>query len=326
MKLGYRDRVILLIACVIIIFCIGIFLFIKPKWEELSKNEKDLDDLQTKWNNTLNTFSTIPGRQKTILEKYEEGKELAAEFTPEMDAVGLDKFLQEKFMNTDVHIANGLEAKGAVSFTNQTPTTINYYYYTPNIVTYPLYEMADMDGSLKIAAAEKRKESDVLSKRTAQSVGSGKSQLLIHTTRQDLMNLLAAIHEYAVKNKDAMIINSVAISDYTFGLDPGYVLEIPEEIEKDEEGKIVPAEMKVVKSEATYVPEGASGNTTSSETDKDKEKDKKQDADPGYSDVTIQYDVYYMQEPMKPDVGAEYDASIWDGDEWRTYSAAGKAQ
>lgn len=320
MKFGYRDRIILLIACVIIIFCIGIFLFIKPKWEALDKNQKALDTKQNEWSQTLESFKSIPGRQKTILSKYEKGKEIAAEFTPEMNSVELDKFLQEKFMNTDIHVAHNVRAKGAVSVTDQGTSSISYYYYTPNFVTYPLFEAADMDGSLAKAIAEKRKESDILSNRAAQTVGSGKSSLTIHTDRKDLMELLKAVHEYAVKNKDAMIINSVNIADYTFGLLPGEIVEFPEEITKDADGKIELSEVTIKESEATVKsdnPTDTSANTT--------KKERAASADPGYTDVTIQYDVYYMQEPMKPYVGPEYNESIWDGDEWRNYTAAEKA-
>ena len=325
MKFGYRDRIILLIACVIIIFCIGIFVFIKPKWETLNKNQEELVKLQESWNQTLSQFKSIPARQQTILDKYEEGKKIAAEFTNEMNSVDLDKFLQEKFLNTETNIADRVEAKGSVAFSEQSTSTINYYYYTPSVVTYPLYEAADMDGSLAKAAYEKRKESEVLSKRTAQSVGSGKSTLTLHTTRQDLMKLLKAVHEYAVNNKDAMIINSVSISDYTFGLNPGEVLEISEEITKDEDGNIQPAEMKVVKATSSNpdaAQSGDTGNTDAGTTTKNNDKDKKEVTDPGFTDVTIQYDVYYMQEPMKPNVGDEYDETIWDGDGWRNYTAA----
>lgn len=318
MKLGYRDRIILLVACIIIVFCIGIFVFIKPKWETLTKNEKTLTDLEQKWEVQLSQFEGIPNMQTKIENKYNKGVELSKEFTPEMDAIQLDQFLQEKFMNTDTHIAHDVRATGSVSFTDQGTASIPYYYYTPNIVTYPLYQTADMDGSLAKAAAEKRKESDTLASRAVQTAGAGRSNLIIHTTREDLMNLLGAVHDYAKNNKDTMIINSVAISDYTFGLKPGEILTIPEEIEKDEEGNIVPSEMKVELSEATFKKEsGAAANTNTNQNDKDEVR-----TNIGYADVVITYEVYYMQEPMKPDVGPAYDPTIWDGDSWKDYTAA----
>ena len=40
MKFGYRDRIVLLIVVVVVIFLLGIFVFIKPKWESLNENKK----------------------------------------------------------------------------------------------------------------------------------------------------------------------------------------------------------------------------------------------------------------------------------------------
>ena len=42
MKLGYRDRVVLIIAIIVVILGIGIFVFIKPKWESLNENKERL--------------------------------------------------------------------------------------------------------------------------------------------------------------------------------------------------------------------------------------------------------------------------------------------
>jgi hypothetical protein len=323
MKLGYRDRVILLVACVIIIFCIGIFVFIKPKWEELQKNEKSFKDADEKWSQQLDQFNSITTKQNNINKKYEKGVEVAKEFTNSMNSIEFDRFLQEKFMNTDTHVANGLTVKGNVSFKDEGTTSIPFYYYTPSVITYPLYQLADMDDSLKKASEEKLKESTTLAKMAAQTVGSGRTSLTIKTTKQDLMNLLKSVHDYATSNHDAMIIHSVKIADYNFGMNPGEKLEISTEIEKDEDGKIKPATMKVVKVTSEKKDDAAATTTNENETETDttKKDNKKQDTNktPGYSDVVIDYEVYYLQEPMKPDVGPAYNPQVWDDDTWKNY-------
>lgn len=324
MKLGYRDRVILLVACVIIIFCIGIFLFIKPTWEKLNKNEEVLKTESEKWNIQLEQFNNITRMQDNINKKYEKGKELSTEFTPAMNSIEFDRFMQ-KFINTDTHLANGLDVKGGVTFMDEGVSSISYYTYTPRVLTYPLYELADMDGSLKTATQEKLKESDILSKLPSQSAGANRITLNLKTTRQDLMNLLETIHKYAEDNHDAMLVHSVSINDYTFGLEPGEVLEIPTEIEKDEDGNIKRAEFTVKTSEANYKPEDststpASTPDTTTDTKKKDDSDKQRDTSMiGYSEVNIDYELYSMQEPTKPDVGPAYNSAIWDGDEWQSY-------
>jgi len=325
MKLGYRDRVILLVACVIIIFCIGIFIFIKPKWEELQKNEKSLKDAEEKWTLQLDTFGTITTKQNTINKKYEQGKEIAAEFTPPMNSIEFDRFLQKNFMNNDQNVADGVTVLNSVTFKDEGTSSIPYYYYTPSVITYPLYELADMDGSLKKASQEKLLESATLSKTPAQMVGSNRTSLTLRTTKQDLMKILKAVRDYAVANKDAMLIHSVSIEDYSFALNPGEKLEIPETIEKDEDGKIKPAEMKVVKvgeekkDDTTATPGSTDNPEDTNNTTNNKTTTKKNNAKPGYSLVTIDYESYSLQEPMKPDVGPAYDPAVWDNDTWRDY-------
>jgi len=306
MKLGYRDRIILLIMCVIIIFGIGIFVFIKPKWEKLSANQTALETAENEWNLQMLEFDKIPVKQGQIEKKFEEASKIAEDFTEEMNAVQLDQFLQEQFMNNEEFKANGLRQKDSVTFSDEGSTTMAYYYYAPNVVTYPLYEYADLDGSLAEAAKEKRLEADTLSARTNQSVGFGQSSFTITTQRDDMMNLLNAIHDYAADaskktGKDAMLIQSVSLAEYDFNtrVEGGETTQEP--ILDPETGEPT-GEFRTVQGEAA-----ADGTKA------------------GFTDATINYEVYYMQEPTKPDVGPEYKKEIWDTSEWRTYGG-GSAQ
>ena len=288
MKFGYRDRIVLLIACVVIIFGIGIVVFIKPKYEDLKKDKTARDEAKKNWNIQLEQFDGITDRQNKLEEDFKTATDESKKFSTSMDAVELDNFLREKFMNTEEHIEDGVRLSSALSVSDETTTSLSYYYYTPSIVTYPLYELADMDGSLAAAAAEKRKESDVLSARAGQTVGSGNASFAITVNRKDAMALIDGIHDYAVKNKDAMLLHSVTFSDYKFlgGL------------ELDEEGN-------VVKDNTTAQP--ANPDETPSTTGGEEEED-----EGGTALMTVTYSIYYMQEPKKPDVGPAYDPSVWD--------------
>ncbi len=288
MKLGYRDRIILLIVLVVVIFGIGIFVFIKPQWEDLSKNKDALKKAENDWNTQLAQFDDINVIRQNINTRYEEALKISEGFTDEMDSVELDKFLQDTFMNTATHKKNGVSLITSLTVSNETTSQMSYYYYTPDVVTYPLYEYADFDGSLALAALEKRFESIVLAARGAQTVGNGSSQLTLLIPRKDTMDLINAVHDYAVKNNDALLIQSISISDYA---------ELNNKpIERDAEGNLV--------NPPPYNP------------------DDKKAVDPakiGYSEVVFDFQVYYMQEPTKPDVGSEYDKTIWDTNKWETY-------
>ncbi len=297
MKLGYRDRVVLLIAIVAVILGIGIFVFIRPKISELKTKKAELADVENNWNAQLQKYSLIEKRQNNIKKRYEEGCKLADEFSPEMSSVELDKFLRDKFLNTEQFIKDKVELQDSVSFSNIGTSGLSYYYYTPNIVTYPLYESADLDDSLKNAVVEKLADSEILKARSAQTVGSSAAGFSILVKREDAMTLLNAVNEYATKNRDTMMIESVEFADCNFN--EKYLkkddnnADDEDEVETDEDGN----EIMQQKDEDDKVPDGVK---------------------PGYTLAKISYRVFYMQKPTEPYVGDPYDATIWDGDAWRT--------
>lgn len=299
-KFGYRDRIILLVVCVIIIFGIGIFAFIKPKYEDLTKNKKTRETLQNEWEVQLNDFKNINTRQEKIEKNFKEATELAGNFTDEMDSVSFDQYLQKTFMNTEdgdiPHIVKkenseeterSMKLYTTLSVSDQSANAINYYYYTPSVITYPLYEYADMDGSLAAATEEKLKESKILSQRGSESVGMGAANFTLRIKRSEVMDLLDYVHKYAVDKKDTMLIRSVAFSDYKF---KGTTLD-----------------------DAVAATKPSTPSTSTGEDEKKEE---------GYADVTIAYEVYYMQEPKKPNLGPSYDEKVWEGDAWRTYTSS----
>lgn len=290
MKLNYRERVILLVVLVVVIFGVGIFAFIKPQWEKLKTNEKKLADAKTAWSTKLAEFDSINEKRDTIVERRNSAYDLSQEFTDEMDAIHLDKFLQEKFINTDKHKEDNVKLVGNLSVSDESSTSIAYYYYTPKILTYPLYENADFDNSLKAATAEKLLESGILSALNAQTVGNSTAQFTLKVNREDTMALIDAVHDYAIQNKDAMILNSVSIADYDFN---EYMDEADAKL-TDETGKALTGSQLA----AAVVPE--------------------------YTTVTFSYTVYYMQEPteVKSLIGPEYNASVWDGKEWKTMTVS----
>lgn len=286
MKFGYRDRIILMIAIIVIILGLGIFLLIKPKWEKLNNNKVERDNLKTTWDSKLIEFDRIPIRQESIQTRYEEGLDMSKKFAPEMSSIELDKFLQEKFLNNEKFQEDEVALVDQVTISEKATAALNYYYFTPNIVTYPLYENADLDGSLAAAAAEKLADSKLFASRSTQTVGGSNAVLVLETNREDAMSLIDAVNDYAVKNNDTMMITGITMEDCNFHEDL-----LPK---TDEDGNVIEEE---------------------NETDDEK---KNTEDKPGFTKVTISYRVFYMQEPTKPDVGPSYDKTIWDGDAWRT--------
>ncbi len=306
MKFGYRDRIVLLIVVVVVIFLLGIFVFIKPKWESLNTNKTKREEVAAQWEKKRNEFKMIPKKQEIIQTKYKEGLDEAAKFTDEMTSVELGKFIQDKFINIEKFQEDGVEVKDTVKISEQGTTALSYYYYTPSIVTYPLYEYADLDGSLKEAAKEKMSKSSLLSARGSQTVGSSSASLVLEINREDTMALLDAVNEYAEKNKDTMMIESVSLKkcdfneSYLEGEQPQEEPQPQAEPELDDEGNPIEQE----------APQN-----------NDDEKNIPKDIKPGYTIVTIAYRTFYMQEPTQPEIGPAYDDTIWDGKEWQDVTA-----
>lgn len=305
MKFGYRDRIILLIVCIVVIFAVGIFVFIKPKWEKLNQNQKTFDKDNAAWEDKLKEFARIDLYQNSIQKKYEQANGVAENFTNEMTSIELDDFLRNQFLNIDQFKNDEVELRETYTVSDEQTATLNYYYYSPSIVTYPLYEAADLDGSLAQAAQEKRKDADILSARSSQSVGSGASEFTLVINRADTMALLDAVQKYAEEKKDAMMIRSIELKEADFN----------ENIEEDEDGGM---------HEETYIDDD--GNEQTRMVPNDNQNNDKEaagvDIKKDYTEVTIKYEVYYIQEPTQPDVGPKYDPNIWNGSEWRTASAS----
>lgn len=294
MKLGYRERVALLVVIVLAILALGIFAFMRPQWKKLAENQKKLEQAESDWTAKLGSFQTINPMRENITKRRDEAYNVSQNFTDEMTSLELDRFMQDTFLNIDKFKEDKVEGAEEVMISDETTTTLGYYYYTPSIATYPLYTTADFDGTLQKAAAEKLKEATALGSRSAETVGCGNVAVTLKITREDTYAFIDAVREYAKKNNDAMLIQSVEIKEPDFN----------GEVEK--EGAAAPS----VDAEGNPIPQD------------NKKEDSK--VTPGYTNVTFKYQVFYMQEPMevKEKIGPAYDETIWEGKEWKSYTSS----
>jgi hypothetical protein len=297
MKLNYRERIILIIAIVVVIFGVGIFVFIKPKYEKMKSNKEQFERLDKEWKTQLTKFQDIPERQQMVKDTYKKGLDISQHFTDEMTSVQMDEYIQS-LLNTEENIKNKASAKQSNTLKDEQTTSIGYFYYTPNIVTYPLYEAADLNGTLAKEAAEKLKESNILSARKSQTISGGEQTFTIRIKYQDLMTFLDKVISEAKSKDDSMLITGVKVdgADFNDGT-PGQ--------KKDDEN--------------------AQNNDDEDEDDNQNQQNKDPNANkvikPGYADVTITYKALYIQEPREPEVGPDYDETIWNGNEWRQVAA-----
>ena len=135
MKLSKQERIVVLVIAVIVILGVGIFMFLVPKWNEVSAAQKALDSKKVEYQNTLDKAALKDGLKQDIIDAYEEGRDNADMFFEEMtpyesdnEARAFIKYCQDKGINMVVeslNVGNPGVASLAVSFFAD-GTEINY--------------------------------------------------------------------------------------------------------------------------------------------------------------------------------------------------------
>lgn len=216
MKLSYRDRIILIVVTFIAIIAIFIFAGVRPLSKQIKTNKADAQTQKAAWEEIEEDINRIPKLKKTISSSYDDALTMANYFTPERNTVELDKFIQPYID------ACGMTVQSSFDVTDNAVTTLDFYYYTPNILTYPLAEAADLDGSLAADVAEKMKKTLVLSQIDSQSVVGSTVTFDFKASKENILKFADEI-----KNLDTtVIIQDLTIDDYTFGI----ASEVPEDI------------------------------------------------------------------------------------------------
>lgn len=209
MKLSYRDKMLLLGVAAVAIILLGIFLLIKPRITEIQDNNKTLTEVKATWKEKEDKIEQIPGLQEAIVATYKEAKNLSDDFT-DLSLVEtqykLDKFMQENLDECNIEVKS-LDL-GAPSVSE-----IGYYYFTPSVVTSSMFDAADVNGNYSAAVNEAKKESDSLSQRTKESVVRTQYGVAGFAGKEDIWAFMEKINSLDT----TIIIDSVSISDYTFG-------------------------------------------------------------------------------------------------------------
>lgn len=95
MKLSYRDKVIFVAAIVIVILVVGIFIIIKPKFEDMNAAKLALESKQTERADVeakINTLSDIVASLKSTAQEVEE---VQANFMIEQDPYLNEQYVRE---------------------------------------------------------------------------------------------------------------------------------------------------------------------------------------------------------------------------------------
>lgn len=204
--LSYRDKIILLVIIVIAIFLVGIFAFIRPTSDKIASNKSELATVQAEEKRIRGIIDEIPNIESNIKSEYESAKELSNGFAQRRETYDAEMFVQNLFTENQVEIQSLIAEPAA-------PEEIEFYYYTPNVVTYPLFEAADINGKLAEETAEKLKASTVLSTVEVQQVEVYSLNIEFKGQKAGITALLDGIKDL----DENILITNLDIDDYTFG-------------------------------------------------------------------------------------------------------------
>ena len=229
MKLNYRDKIIAAFLIAIAICAITFFAVIRPKYKKIKANEKTLSEVQEKKKKIDDQIAEIPGLKKAIIKIKEDTNEIAQNFVP-VDAVSdplaVDEYMQ-KFAD-ECHVKLRSVESGKTKL-----AAVSYYYADNSDKINDLRKAADANGSLEEEYNSYLAEQKALSQRAKESIIQAQYGVNIEGTRANVWKYLEALKSFD-KN---LLVNSVNISDYSFGKDACEKANVPYP-ESDEEASV----------------------------------------------------------------------------------------
>ena len=142
MKLSYRDKVIFICAIVIVILVAGFFLFIKPKYQEMTSAKSKLESKETEKVEVQAKIDTLTPLVDQLKATAEEVKEMQERFLPEQDP-----YLNEQFIY-DILNQNGVEVRSLTTTYTTADELEDYVVYPSNVVAYDLLMQGDLYSEL----------------------------------------------------------------------------------------------------------------------------------------------------------------------------------
>ena len=211
MKLNYRDKMILVcLAAVLVLVCVG-FLLIKPKYQEIQDNNETLKTTQETWNGIKAKIDQIDPLKDEIKTTYKSSSELADDFA-DVTLVDTPEELDEYFQKTADDCK--IEIK-SVDLSSPATADLGYYFFTPSTLSSSMLDAADINGSYAEETAKLLEESKALSERTKETVIRTQYGISGKAKKEDVWKFMESIKKFDT----TMLINSVNISDYSFGED-----------------------------------------------------------------------------------------------------------
>lgn len=228
MKLSYREKIGLLIFIVAIVIIIFIAWPIKLIRANIDSHTTERDGIKVKYDETKRLIAQIPTIENNIDKVYAESEGLSKEFTVHRENFEIDKFIQG-ILNEGKYTDGGknkMEINGDFTEENAVASELEFYYFVPNVVTYPILEAADTNDNL-MESTDKELYDRVTNALIIEELEP--QEVEIHNATINMRftkDALFAFEDELKKLDTGIRITSVTIEDYRFGA----LSEIPEEV------------------------------------------------------------------------------------------------
>ena len=144
MKLSYRDKVILIVVSVLVILGVGIFCFIKPRYEDLQVSKERLtakESEKAQVEEKMGTLETLKKRLEDDIKAIVEDQEKFLNEEEYGETYQISQYLMEKLTEDNFKITG-------VTMDRLASTDLAPYTYNKYAVGYPLKINGDINGEL----------------------------------------------------------------------------------------------------------------------------------------------------------------------------------
>lgn len=236
MKLSKQERIATIVILILVIFGVGIFVFIKPAIEGLGTTQKNLDNKQAEYNADVEKAGRKAGLRTQIEEAYEQGEHLADMFFPELASYEADEAMRKFLAQCKANIV-----VEALEVDEPTTSVLSPYFNVSEEVVYELKTYATQGAEPDEEKARRIGRLAELQSAlgSAQTIGASTVSFTVSAIdRDELLKFADEVNNYIVKEngkdtRKALLLNGMSFKcpeiekEYTSKVD-----EINEEAEK----------------------------------------------------------------------------------------------
>jgi len=151
LKMSYREKIVALVLIVFVIILIFVMWPIKNIRANIKTDTEKRDTVKVDYDENNRKINEIPTIENNIKKIYEDSKDLNKDFEVHLDNFQIDEYIQ-KILNKDNDYRDGdkntVQVEKSFIQSDAETDTLEYYCVIPDVITYPILESADTNGTL----------------------------------------------------------------------------------------------------------------------------------------------------------------------------------